>query len=282
MPELPEVEVCRLGLLPTLHGQRIDGAEVRFPRLRQVIPADLPRQLSGRYIRAIHRRGKYLLFDCRRPSPVPGGTEEPGWLLIHLGMSGTLRLLPVATPAGKHAHFDLYCAGQVLRFTDPRRFGVIDWIAAAEPWSHRLLAVLGVEPLSTDFTPQRLLHCLQNRRAPVKQVLMDAHTIVGIGNIYAAESLFRAGISPLRPACAVAAAEAVRLHQAIQDVLQQAIAAGGSSLRDYVHTDGGSGYFQIDCAVYDRANLPCQRCSHPLHQIRLGGRGTVYCPNCQQ
>jgi formamidopyrimidine-DNA glycosylase len=279
MPELPEVEVCRQGLLPHLSGRIIDQAIIRFPRLRAEIPPELPARIAGRRLHTILRRGKYLLFDCRSETASNGPAQA--WLMIHLGMSGSLRLLAPQMPLNKHAHFDLCCGETVLRYTDPRRFGVIDWLECETPWQHRLLCVLGVEPLEDDFTPQRLFALLHTRRTPVKQVLMDAHLIVGIGNIYAAESLFRAGISPLRPAHLVTIAETERLHAAIQQVLRAAIAAGGSSLRDYVHSDGTSGYFQIECAVYDRANLPCQRCGATLQQIRQAGRSTVYCPACQ-
>lgn len=280
MPELPEVEVCRQGLLPHLSGRRIEQAVIRFPRLRAEIPPELPERIAGRRLHTILRRGKYLLFDCR--SETAAQTPAQGWLMIHLGMSGSLRLVEPGAPLAKHAHFDLCCGDKLLRYTDPRRFGVIDWLETETPWQHRLLRVLGVEPLEAEFTPELLHSLLHARRAPVKQVLMDAHIIVGIGNIYAAESLFRAGISPLRPAHEVTVNEAERLHTAIQAVLRAAIAAGGSSLRDYVHSDGTSGYFQIECAVYDRANLPCQRCGGALQQIRQAGRSTVYCPACQR
>ncbi len=273
MPELPEVEVCRRGLQPEVEGQRILGAVVRAPRLRLPLSLTLDATLAGQTVAAVRRRGKYLLLDCH------GGIED-GCLIIHLGMSGNLRFVPLGTPAGKHDHVDLLFAKQILRLADPRRFGVVLWQAAGEA-PHALLAVLGIEPLADEFTGDWLFAATRRRAGPIKPLLMDSHLVVGIGNIYAAESLFRAGISPLRAANRISRERYGRLVPAIRQTLADAIAAGGSSIRDYVHSDGGAGCFQVDCAVYDRAGAPCRRCGSPIRQVRQGGRSTFYCPACQ-
>ena len=273
MPELPEVEVCRRGLQPEVEGQRILGAVVRSPRLRLPLSAALGETLAGQQVVAVRRRGKYLLLDCR------GGIED-GCLIIHLGMSGNLRFVPQGTAPEKHDHVDLIFARQILRFSDPRRFGVVHWQAAGEA-PHALLAVLGIEPLADEFTGDWLFTATRRRAGPIKPLLMDSHLVVGIGNIYAAESLFRAGISPLRAANRISRERYGRLVAAIRQTLTDAIAAGGSSIRDYVHSDGGAGCFQVECAVYGRAGEPCQRCGGVVRQVRQGGRSTFYCPACQ-
>lgn len=277
MPELPEVEVCRRGIAPELLGQRIVGTEIRIAKLRVPIPPLLKNVLPGAEILAVRRRGKYLLIDCRGP----GGE---GSLIIHLGMSGNLRFVPLATPAEKHDHFDLVLAGQILRLADPRRFGVVSWQAGppAQAEAHPLLALQGVEPLSETFTVDWLYAAISKRSVPIKPVLMDSHLVVGIGNIYAAESLFRAGISPLRAANRIARERYALLVPAIRETLSDAIAAGGSSIRDYVHSDGGAGCFQIQAGVYDRAGMPCLRCGGTIKQIRQAGRSSYYCPSCQR
>ncbi|MBP5996559.1 MAG: bifunctional DNA-formamidopyrimidine glycosylase/DNA-(apurinic or apyrimidinic site) lyase [Azonexus sp.] len=273
MPELPEVEVCRRGLQPEIEGQLILGAVVRSPRLRLPLSATLGKTLAGQRVVAVRRRGKYLLLDCR------GGVED-GCLIVHLGMSGNLRFVPSAAPPGKHDHVDIVFAGQILRFADPRRFGVVLWQPdGAAP--HPMLAVLGIEPLDDAFTAAWLFEATRRRAAPVKPLLMDSHLVVGIGNIYASESLFRAGISPLRAANRISRERYERLVPAIRQTLSDAIAAGGSSIRDYVHSDGGAGCFQVECAVYDRAGEPCRRCDGVVRQVRQGGRSTFYCPACQ-
>lgn len=273
MPELPEVEVCRRGLQPEVEGQTILGATVRVPRLRLPLSATLGETLAGQRVAAVRRRGKYLLLDCR------GGVED-GCLIIHLGMSGNLRFVAPEAPVGKHDHVDLLFARQVLRFSDPRRFGLVLWQAADAP-AHPLLAVLGLEPLDDEFTAEWLWAATRRRAAPIKPLLMDSHLVVGIGNIYASESLFRAGISPLRAANRISGERYERLVPAIRQTLSDAIAAGGSSIRDYVHSDGGAGCFQVDCAVYDRAGAPCRRCGGSVRQIRQAGRSTYYCASCQ-
>ena len=273
MPELPEVEVCRRGLQPEVTGELILGAIVRSPRLRLPLPTTLGDTLAGQRVVAVRRRGKYLLLDCR------GGVED-GCLIIHLGMSGNLRFVPPGTPPEKHDHVDLVFASRILRFSDPRRFGVVLWQAAEEA-VHPLLAALGIEPLAGEFTGDWLFAATRGRAGAIKPVLMDGHLVVGIGNIYAAESLFRAGISPLRAASRISRERYARLAPAIRQTLVDAIAAGGSSIRDYVHSDGGAGCFQVECAVYGRAGEPCRRCGGVIRQVRQGGRSTFYCPSCQ-
>lgn len=275
MPELPEVEVCRRGLLPDVVGRTIRRAVLRTPRLRHELPPELAGILAGRRVVDIRRRGKYLLFDCR-------GADGDGWLILHLGMTGNLRFVPAESPAGRHDHVDLELDHTVLRFSDPRRFGTLAWHPGQAPERHPLLARLGVEPLSPEFTGEWLRAALSRRLAPVKPVLMDAGTVVGIGNIYASESLFRAGISPLRAASRIGPDRCRALARHVRETLEDAIAAGGSSIRDYVHSDGGAGCFQVDCFVYDRAGQPCRRCGGTVRQIRQAGRSTFYCPGCQR
>lgn len=270
MPELPEVEVARRGLLPSLAGCRVVAATLRTPKLRLPVPPELPQRLVGLRLRDIARRGKYLLFDF-------GG----GTLILHLGMSGSLRLVAPGTLPAKHDHFDLDFGTIVLRLRDPRRFGVLVW-TEAPPEAHPLLAGLGIEPLADAFDGDWLHAALARRSAPVKPVLMDAGLLVGVGNIYASESLFRAGISPLRAAKRIARPRCAALAQAIRETLTAAIAAGGSSVRDYVHSDGGAGCFQLQCAVYDRAGLPCPRCGTAIRSARQAGRSSFWCPRCQR
>ena len=276
MPELPEVEVCRRGIAPELSGELIVGVVIRAPKLRHEIPRALLDLLPGCQIVAVRRRGKYLLIDCGRE-----GVE--GTLIIHLGMSGNLRFVPPDLPPEKHDHFDLVLPRQTLRFADPRRFGVVLWQAGppAAAESHPLLATQGIEPLSDTFTADWLFEAIARRGGPIKPTLMDSHLVVGIGNIYASESLFRAGISPLRAANKISRARYGILVPAIRETLSDAIAAGGSSIRDYVHSDGGAGCFQIQAGVYDRAGEPCLRCGGVVRQIRQAGRSTYYCPGCQ-
>src|SRR3954463_15103939 len=231
MPELPEVEVTRLGLMPHLTGRVISAVEVRQPMLRWPVPRAV-RSLAGRKVQAVRRRGKYLLIDC-----------GDGHLILHLGMSGSLRVLPHGTPAGKHDHFDLVFDDRVLRLRDPRRFGAVVW-APGDAKTHRLLAHLGVEPLSRALDAARLHALTRAHRTAIKLFLMDARRIVGVGNIYASESLFRAGINPRMRANRISLERSARLSKAIKDTLRSAIRAGGSSLRDYVGADGNAGGFQ--------------------------------------
>jgi formamidopyrimidine-DNA glycosylase len=270
MPELPEVETTRLGLLPRLQGRTLERIVVRNPRLRWPVPDDLASHLAGLTLNSLSRRGKYLLFDF--------GTATQ---IVHLGMSGSLRFAGAGEPAALHDHVDwLFDDGTTLRLRDPRRFGAVLW--TDDVARHPLLAHLGPEPLTPAFDAATLHAQCQRRSAAIKQVIMDAQVVVGVGNIYASESLFHAGIRPAtaarrlsRPACA-------RLAAAIKQVLTAAIAAGGSSLRDYVATDGELGYFQLQTRVYDREGLPCKVCATPIRRIVQGQRASFYCPGCQR
>ena len=275
MPELPEVEVSRLGLLPFITGQTIVDAIFRTARLRHELPPSVALRLAGLRVDAIARRGKYLLFDCQ-------SAQGGGWLILHLGMSGSVRLVTAATPAQKHDHVDLIFAKTTLRLRDPRRFGTLLWHEGDGVERHPLLVMLGIEPLSDAFDGDWLFTQTRKRSTPIKPLLMDSHFIVGIGNIYAAESLFRAGISPLRAANRISRERYQLLVAAIRATLEASIAAGGSSVRDYVHSDGGAGSFQLSCAVYGRAAEPCPSCEAPVRVLRQAGRSTFYCPRCQR
>jgi formamidopyrimidine-DNA glycosylase len=268
MPELPEVEVTRRGLAPQLTGRAISGVAVREPRLRWPVPAEV-RRLAGRTVRGVHRRAKYLLLDC-----------GDGHLIMHLGMSGSLRLVAPGTPPGKHDHFDLVLGDRVLRLRDPRRFGAVLW-ATGDVATHPLLAHLGVEPLSAALDAEKLYALKRRHRAAIKLFLMDARRIVGVGNIYASESLFRAGIDPRTPANRVSLQKTKKLVAAVKQTLAAAIKAGGSSLRDYVGSDGSAGYFQRRALVYDREGKPCRRCRGAVRRIVQGQRSTFFCPRCQ-
>ena len=270
MPELPEVETVRRGLEPHLAGQALIGARVRQPSLRWPVPADLDARLQGRRIQGLARRGKYLLMHL-----------DAGHLILHLGMSGSLRLVPAGSPPAPHDHLDLLLAdGQALRLRDPRRFGAVLW--SETPDRHPLLAHLGVEPLQETFDGPLLHRLTRGRRTPIKTLLMDARLIVGIGNIYANEALFRAGIHPLIPAGQLSRPRCARLAAAIQSTLQAAIQAGGSSLRDFVDGHGNPGYFQQTYYVYGRAGEACRHCGGSICSLRQAGRSTYYCPACQR
>jgi formamidopyrimidine-DNA glycosylase len=270
MPELPEVEVTRLGIIPDLVGRQASGAVLRTPSLRYPLPTRLAQRLRGRTLNGIERRGKYLLLDFGN-----------GHLLVHLGMSGSLRVVPAATPPQKHDHVDLVFGATALRLRDPRRFGAIVWLTG-DPREHSLIASLGVEPLDDEFTPACLHDLLAGRKTAIKQALMDSHIVVGVGNIYASESLFRAGIDPRAVAGRVSVPRLQRLVPAIRSTLQAAIAAGGSSLRDFVQSDGSSGYFQQLYDVYGRTGEPCHVCGTAVRTLRQGGRATYFCPRCQR
>lgn len=283
MPELPEVEVTRRGLAPHLLGHRIERAEVRHFGLRHPVDPDLPAILAGRRVGAVERRGKYLLIRCEAD-----GAREGGWLMVHLGMTGTLRVRPGDTPVLPHDHFDLRLdSGELVRLRDPRRFGAVIWHPDRDGpvEAHPMLSRLGVEPLGPAFAGDAggaLLHAAtRGRRAPIKPLLLAGQIVVGVGNIYASESLFRAGIHPATAAGRIGRPRYDRLAGAIRDTLSEAIARGGSTLRDFVGSDGASGYFQLDCFVYDRAGLPCKRCGTPIRQLVQGQRSTFYCPHCQ-
>jgi len=270
MPELPEVETTRRGLIAAMEGVRIDHAVVRERRMRQPISRALPKCVAGLTIRALTRRAKYLLIDC-----------GAGTLIVHLGMSGRLWLVDRDTPAEKHDHFDLALAnGKTVRLRDPRRFGLVLW-QTGDALQHRLLASLGPEPLSTDFNGAALYNATRKRSAAIKFVIMDSHVVVGVGNIYASEALFRAGISPRIAARRLTRARCDALAHAIRETLGAAITAGGSSIRDYVGGDGMAGNFQSNFAVYDRAGQPCKRCGTMIKRLLQGQRSTFYCPTCQ-
>ena len=277
MPELPEVEITCRGIAPTLVGRRLANADFRVPALRYPLPRQLARDLAGATLNSVTRRGKYLLLDF-----------GSGQLMIHLGMSGSLRLLATDVPAEKHDHVDLVFAGTnssekpiILRMRDPRRFGAVLWLEG-DPRAHPLLSVLGIEPLTDAFTADWLKRELSGLKAAIKPTLMDSHRVVGIGNIYASESLFRAGIDPRRAAGRVSLTRLERLVPAIKATLTAAIAAGGSSLRDFIHSDGSSGYFQQQYFAYGRTGEPCRVCGKPIRELRQGQRATFYCPTCQR
>ena len=284
MPELPEVETTRLGLLPHVRGQRIERVTVRERRLRWPIPANFTDLLQGTTVSNIIRRGKYLLWNCERGSSAMNHKSEgmdSGFMLSHLGMSGTLRVLSFATPVAKHDHVDIEFANKVLiRFNDPRRFGAMLWIAGRD-MVHPLLDVLGPEPLSDAFTAQHLFKASRGRSVSIKEFIMNGHVVVGVGNIYAAESLFRAGIHPQRAAGKTSLLRYEKLVDAIRETLQDALRAGGTTLRDYVKTDGEQGYFQLDAAVYGRNGDACRICGTPIRLMVQGQRSTYFCPRCQ-
>ena len=270
MPELPEVEITRRGLLPDLPGRAVDAVVARHTTLRYPLPRALGRILAGHVLRNIDRRGKYLLFRFDR-----------GTLIVHLGMSGSLRLVPAAEPARRHDHLDIVFGAQALRLRDPRRFGAVLWVED-DVSTHPLIAPLGIEPLSAAFDGDWLRAAARGRDTPIKLFLMDSHVIVGIGNIYASESLFHAGIDPRVPAGKLSRARCTRLADAIKTTLEAALAAGGSTLRDFIHSDGSSGWFQQQHFVYGREGEPCLRCGARVHALRMGQRSTFHCRHCQR
>ncbi|MDQ2697115.1 MAG: bifunctional DNA-formamidopyrimidine glycosylase/DNA-(apurinic or apyrimidinic site) lyase [Pseudomonadota bacterium] len=271
MPELPEVETLRRGLAPLLAGRTVAAVTVRQGRLRWPVEPLLAEHLGGQTIGTVRRRGKYLLLAAGR-----------GTVLVHLGMSGRLRLLPAAAPPGRHDHVDIVLDdGRCLRFTDPRRFGALLW-TAEPPEMHPLLRHLGPEPLGEAFTAAGLHAAARRRRLAVKSLIMDSRVVAGVGNIYANEALFLAGIRPDRAAGRIAPARYGALVGAIRAVLEEAIRQGGTTLRDFVNGAGQPGYFQQQLRVYGRAGQPCPVCAAPLRQARLGGRSTCYCPRCQR
>jgi formamidopyrimidine-DNA glycosylase len=270
MPELPEVETTRRGVAPHVEGRTIRQVLVRDSRLRWPIPDSFGQALTGRSVLRVDRRAKYLLFVL-----------DHGTLMLHLGMSGSLRVVAPETPVGKHDHVDLIFDDHVLRFRDPRRFGSMFYIEA-NPEMHPLLAELGPEPLSEDFSGDVLFTRSRGRKVAVKPFLMDAHIVVGVGNIYANEALFGSGIRPTTPAGKVSRARYRRLAEQIRTVLADAIEAGGTTLRDFVREDGRPGYFVSQLGVYGRGGEPCLRCGRALKEIALGQRTTVYCTRCQR
>jgi len=277
MPELPEVEVTRRGVAPHLEGRVVEEVVFRREGLRWPFPAHIAQTLVGQRIAHVKRRGKYLLLGFA------GGT-----LIVHLGMSGHLRVLPPGIELKKHDHFDLVVSDgaqkQVLRLHDPRRFGAVLWHAVddGELEQHVLLRGLGVEPLEDGFSAELLYRATRKRSAPIKQVLLAGDIVVGVGNIYACESLFQAGINPKTPASRISRARYEKLATAIREILAAAIVQGGSTLRDFIAVNGQSGYFQQTYFVYDRAGVPCRNCGTPIRQIKQGQRSTFYCATCQR
>lgn len=273
MPELPEVEVTRRGVAPHLEGRTVTGVAFRHSGLRWPFPPDLSQRLCGRTITSTGRRGKYLLIKF-----------DHGTLIVHLGMSGHLRILPLGTPPQKHDHFDMVVEDSVLRLTDPRRFGAVLWHAAEDGLmeEHLLLRGLGMEPLEEKFGARTLYEGTRKRSASIKQVLLAGDIVVGVGNIYASESLFKAGIHPKTAASRISLARYEKLAQAIRETLAAAIEQGGSTLRDFMAVNGQPGYFQQSYFVYDRAGQPCRRCGAEVRQLKQGQRSTFYCVNCQK
>lgn len=270
MPELPEVEVTRRSFAQAIAGAKVSAVRVGKP-LRWPLGC-APEHLHGHQVKEVRRRGKYLLIEM-----------DHGVLLCHLGMSGALSFRRDMPPAGPHDHFDLVTQHGVLRLHDPRRFGAMVFVdSLSSPMAVKLLQGLGVEPLEQGFDPLAFHAGLKRRQAPIKQVLLAGDLVVGVGNIYASEALFRAGIRPTTRAHKISLPRARRLHAAIRDVLARALEVGGSTLRDFSNAQGQSGYFQLETAVYDRAGEPCTVCRQPIRQIRQGQRSTFYCVCCQK
>ena len=311
MPELPEVEVTRLGITPGILGRRIDGVVIRHTGLRSAVPATLAESLTGLQIQTVDRRGKFILIRCvglevnefAAPLAAPTAastaasikapikapiTSRSGTLLVHLGMTGTLRVMSADAPLRAHDHIDLILGDRVLRFNDPRRFGLVLWHGDGDGpvLASKHFHKLGVEPLSEDFGATRggsLLYRRSRRRVvSIKQFLLAGEAVVGVGNIYASETLFRARIHPRTAAGRISLERHERLADAIRQTLVAAIAKGGSTLRDFVGADGRAGYFQQDYFVYDRAGRPCRLCATPIRIVRQGQRSTFYCPRCQR
>ncbi len=271
MPELPEVETTRRGIEPHVNGKTITEVIVRRHDLRQPVSADFA-AIEGRKIHTVRRRSKYLLL----------GIDDGSSLLIHLGMSGSLRVIPPSSDWKTHDHVGITLSnGKQLRFHDPRRFGLVLRISG-DPEQHPLLANLGPEPLEDGFTAEHLAAACAKRSAAIKLVIMDAKVVVGVGNIYASEALFRAGIPPKTPAKRVSKPKLTRLVQSIREVLSDAIQEGGTTLRDFLNSDGEPGYFRQKLFVYERKNEPCRVCGTPIRHAVLGQRSTYWCPKCQK
>jgi formamidopyrimidine-DNA glycosylase len=271
MPELPEVETTRRGIMSHITDQQISAVDIRQHQLRWPVPSQITALLPGQTVSSVRRRGKYLLLQTCK-----------GTVLLHLGMSGSLRIVEQGTPVGRHDHVDLcFTNGSILRFTDPRRFGSVLW-TEADPLLHPLLIRLGPEPLSDTFDANYLYIRARGRKTPVKHLIMDSHVVPGVGNIYANEALFQAGIDPRRQAGRIAIARYTRLVDSIRTVLQRAIDQGGTTLRDFTGSDGRPGYFSQSLTVYGRAGQACTLCNAVLHEVRMGGRSTVLCRRCQR
>lgn len=272
MPELPEVETVRRGLTPYLQHRRIDAAAVREPRLRWPIRPDLPTKLAGRRVEHIDRRGKYLIVAL----------DSGDRVILHLGMSGRILVLDPDTPLRKHDHVDWHLdSGRLIRFHDPRRFGAMLWWPADED-EHTLLRGMGPEPFSDAFDGDYLFRASRGRSAAVKSFVMDGRIVVGAGNIYATEALFRAGIRPTRAAGRLTRADCVRLADHVREVLAEAVERGGTTLRDFAGADGEAGYFQQELSAYGRDGEPCRICAAPIRRIVIGQRASYYCARCQR
>ena len=271
MPELPEVETTGRGVAPHIVGKKIKAVVVRHRQLRWPISTDFESNLFGECIESVTRRAKYLLIKT-----------SSGTLIAHLGMSGNLRIVDATSPIKKHDHVDIVFDEQtILRFNDQRRFGALIW-TTGDAMSHALLSHLGVEPLSSEFTGEYLFQLAQKRRVPIKTFLMNSHIVVGVGNIYANEALFMAGILPTCHAGELTLQACEKIVSCIQKVLASAIEQGGTTLRDFVNAQGKAGYFRQQLHVYGRGKMPCTHCSHPIQEIRLANRSTFFCANCQQ
>ncbi len=270
MPELPEVETTRAGIAPHVIGQAVVKVVVRNAKLRYPVPDSLEQEMVGQCIESVHRRGKYLLLKTLQ-----------GTAMIHLGMSGSLRIVDTTVAAEKHDHVDIVLAnGQCLRLHDPRRFGSVLW-EAGDVMQHKLLVSLGPEPLSDEFDLDYLFRNSRKRTQAVKLFVMDSHRVVGVGNIYANEALFMAGLRPTVPAGEISRKRYQVLVTSIKEVLTAAIAQGGTTLKDFVDGSGKPGYFQQQLNVYGRAGEPCHVCGKVIEHIKLGQRATYYCPRCQ-
>jgi len=270
MPELPEVETSRRGIEPYLVGERIRKIIIREKRLRWPVRADVVKQLTDQTVTTVSRRAKYLLINTGN-----------GSAMIHLGMSGSVFIVDRGTPASVHEHFDFDLgSGKTLRYRDPRRFGSLHW--TRDPAKHKLIRSLGPEPLGDSFSGDYLWQRSRGRRVNIKQFIMNANIVVGVGNIYASEALFLAGINPHRAAGRVSLQRYELLADVIRQVLQQAIDAGGTTLRDFYGGDGEAGYFQQALSVYGRDDEPCKQCKRPISVVVLGQRSTFYCKNCQR
>lgn len=272
MPELPEVEVTRQGIVQSLRGRVLRGWEVRQPRLRWPVDPTWINSVLGQTLQSVERRSKYLLLGW-----------PAGHFIVHLGMSGSLRVLPAHTPQLKHDHIDWIFDDRVLRFHDPRRFGSVHWVAGPPESlkSHPLLARLGPEPLGGEFDGEHLYAALRHKKQGIKPVLLAGQAVVGVGNIYASESLFRAGIKPQTPAGRISRARCERLASSIIEVLNEAIQSGGSTLRNYVATSGEAGGFQLQARVYGREGAPCVQCGQPIRRLVQAQRATYWCATCQ-
>jgi formamidopyrimidine-DNA glycosylase len=277
MPELPEVEVTRLGIQPHLEGLRVSAVKIIDGRLRRPVPSNLNTLISGQKVLGIERRGKYLLMEF-----------DAGYLLLHLGMTGTLRVLPSGDPLKLHDRVTFEFGKLSLRLHDPRKFGAVLWHPKSKGpiEGNALLQKLGVEPFSPEFAGELgsevLYQCSRKRSVAVKQFLLAGQAVVGVGNIYCSESLFEAGIHPAKAAGKLTRPQCSRLATAVRLILKKAIAAGGSSLKDFVNSEGDPGHFMVQTKVYDRKDQPCKVCKTPIKQIVQGQRSTYFCPQCQK